>query len=139
MSGANGLETSADGDTIYASAWSARKLVIIPRRGGPRREIPLDFMPDNIRRQADGMLMVAGQRTTVESIAACTGAQCPQTWDVVRIDPRSGAVEPLLRRAGTPSVNYACTAMVVGGVLYITARGDGRVIDVPLAELPSLQ
>ncbi len=138
MSGANGLKTSADGRLIYASAWSGRKLVILDRQGGARREIALDFMPDNIRRLGDGALLVGGQRTKVESIAACTGPQCPQAWVVARVDPRTGTVRTLLSREGTPEVNYACTALEVDGVVYITARGDGRILYAPLSRLPSL-
>ncbi len=137
MSGANGLETSADGKTIYASAWSARKLVVLPRHGGAQRAIPLDFMPDNIHRLPDGSLLVGGQKTSVKSIAACHGPQCPQTWVVARIDPRTGAARTLLTRAGTPAVNYGCTALDVDGTVYITARGDGRILYAPLADLPS--
>jgi len=138
MSGANGVETSADGETIYASAWSGRALVVMSRQSGARREIPLPFMPDNIRRQADGSLLVTGQHGKVEDIAACT-AQCPQAWEVARVDPRSGAVAPLLKRPGTAAVNYGCTALAVDGVLYITARGDARIAYARVSDLPSLQ
>ena len=130
MSGANGLEVSADGKTIYASAWSGRKLVVLA--GGARREIALDFMPDNIHRLGDGSLLVAGQRTEVAKVAACTGPQCPQAWVVARVNPRTGAVREVLARDGTAEVNYACTALEVDGVVYITARGDGRILYAPL-------
>src|SRR5260221_376059 len=83
-----------------ASAWSARRLVVLSRRDGARREIALDFMPDNIHRLQDGTLLVAGQRTTVEVIRSCTGPQCPQPWVIVRVDPPSGQVLPLLEQEG---------------------------------------
>jgi len=139
MSGANGLETSADGATVYASAWSGRRLVIISRRDGARREIPLDFLPDNIHRLDDGSLLVGGQHTRVEDVAACTGAQCPQAWELAQVDPRSGAVRPLLTRAGTSIINYGCGGVALEGVVFITARGDQRIIYVPRSELPSLR
>jgi hypothetical protein len=127
LSGANGVETTADGSLAYVSAWSARKLVIFSRRNEARREIPLDFMPDNIHRLADGSLLVAGQATSVESIEACGGSPCPRPWVVARVDPIKGTVRRVLTGAGTDAVNYACSALVVDDTLYVTARGDRRI------------
>lgn len=125
--GGNGLELSADGATLYASAWAAGRLVVLSLRDGARREIDLGFLPDNLHREADGSLLVAGQRTRVAAIAACQGAQCPQPWLVARVDPRSGRVTTLASGAGTPTVNYACGALALDGELFITLRGDARI------------
>jgi hypothetical protein len=125
-SGGNGLETSADGSQVYASSWSARRLVVLSLREGTRREIDLDFMPDNIHRLADGSLLVVGQRTTVEAIHAC-GSQCPQPWTLARVDPRAGTVQELLSGPGTPAINYACGAIAIAGTVFVTARGDRRL------------
>lgn len=135
-SGGNGLETSADGREIYASSWSARKLVVLSLTAGSRREIPLDFMPDNIHRLPDGSLLVGGQRTTVDAVHAC-GPQCPQPWVVARVKPADGAVQVLLEGRGTPQVNYACGAIEVDGTLFVTVRGEQRVLyrAVPAASL----
>jgi hypothetical protein len=130
FSGANGVELSADASEVYVSAWSSRKIVILSRKNAPRREIPLDFLPDNIHRLADGSLLVAGQRTDVAKIAACT-VQCPQPWVVVRIDPKRGSVQTLLSEPGTELVNYASGALRVGNTLYITVRGDRRILYRP--------
>jgi hypothetical protein len=127
-SGGNGLEISADGKAIYASSWSARRLVVLSRVDGSRREIPLDFMPDNIHRLSDGSLLVAGQRSRVAAIHACAGAECPQPWVVAHVDPRSGSVQPLLSGPGTPLVSYACGAVLFGQTLYVTVRGDRRIV-----------
>ena len=127
-SGGNGLETSADGHRVYASSWSARKLVVLSLLDGSRRQIPLDFMPDNIHRLPDGSLLVGGQRTTVEAIHACTGPQCPQPWVVARVKPEDGAVTVLLEGRGSPEVNYACGAVAVADMLFVTVRGAQRII-----------
>jgi hypothetical protein len=131
MSGGNGIEVSADEKWVYASAWSASKLVVLARDGSARHEIALDFMPDNVHREPDGTLLVAGQRSTVERIRACTGAACPQPWVVVRVDPVRGTVRPLLAGNGDSTVSYACGALAVGGTLFVSARSDARVIYVP--------
>jgi hypothetical protein len=125
-SGGNGLETSADGSQLYASSWSARRLVVMSLRDATRREIALDFMPDNIHRLADGTVLVAGQRTTVEAIQAC-GPQCLQPWVVARVDPDTERVQELLGGPGTAAINYACGALAVSGTLFLTARGDQRL------------
>jgi sugar lactone lactonase YvrE len=138
ISGANGLELSPDERTLYVSAWSASKLVVLDLKTLKRREIALDFLPDNIKRAPDGGLLVGGQRTTVASIAACKGPQCPQDWTVVHVDPRSSRVTPLVSRHGDARINYACTGLEVGGTLYITDRGDNRIAYIPTSALPSL-
>ncbi|HTB67903.1 MAG TPA: hypothetical protein VK727_16895 [Steroidobacteraceae bacterium] len=135
-SGGNGIETSADGKLIYASSWSARRLVILSRQDGSRREIPLGFMPDNIHRLSDGSLLIAGQRTTVSAIEACTGAPCPQPWVVVRVQPRSGRIQPLLSGTGSAAISYACGALAVNDTLYVTARGDQRIAYAAFAHAP---
>lgn len=132
-SGGNGIETDAAGELIYASSWSSRQLVILSRREGARRAIELSFMPDNIHRLADGSLLVAGQRTTVASIRACTGPECPQPWVVARVQPRTGRVQELLTGPGTAAINYACGAILVDDTLYLTARGAQRIAYTALA------
>lgn len=130
FSGANGVELSADASEVYVSAWSSRKIVILSRKNAPRREITLDFLPDNIHRLEDGSLLVAGQRTDVASIAACD-VQCPQPWVVARIDPKQGSVQTLLTQPGTEAVNYASGALRAGNTLYITVRSDRRILYRP--------
>ena len=138
MSGANGLATSRDGRWVYASAWSARKLIVMPVTGGSRREIPLDFMPDNIHALEDGALLVGGQRTAVEAIARCGSAPCPQPWTIARVDVRTSAVQPLISRSGGPEVNYACGGVELGGAIFFTARGTYSIAYAALRDLPSL-
>ena len=138
ISGANGVEVSRDERTLYVSAWSSSKLVMIDLKTGKRREIGLDFLPDNIKRGPGGSLLIGGQKTTVASIGACNGPQCPQDWVVVSLDPRRGRVSPLVSRHGDASVNYAATGLKVGGELYITVRGDQRIAYIPTRALPSL-
>jgi len=132
-SGGNGLASSADGRLVYASSWSARRLVVLSLTDASRKEIALDFMPDNIHRLANGSLLVAGQRTTVAAIHACTGPQCPQPWVIAHVEPQGGTVTELLSGPGTTAINYACGAVAISGTLFVTARGAQRIAyrDVP--------
>jgi hypothetical protein len=139
ISGANGVEISADERTLYVSAWSGRELVVFDRASGARHSIPVSFMPDNIKRNADGTLLVAGQRSTAASIAACHGPACPQDWIVARIDPKGTTVKPLISRPGNAAFNYASGAFAADGTLFITGRGDHRLAYVRLTTLPTLR
>jgi len=138
MSGGNGLEINVDGTLVFASAWSARELIVLSLADSSRHAIPLDFLPDNIHALDDGTLLVAGQRTTVEAIAACTGASCPQPWVVARVNPRTGEARQLLSGEGTATVNYACGALLVGDTMYVTVRGDRCIVYKTIGELPSM-
>jgi sugar lactone lactonase YvrE len=139
MSGGNGIALSPDGRWIYASAWSGRRLVVLSRHDGSRREIRLDFMPDNLHVLPDGTLLVGGQRATVDAVAACTGPHCPQPWLIARVNPRSGSVQTLLSGEGTAEVDYACGALLVEGTLFVTVRGDRRIAyrELPASALSS--
>jgi hypothetical protein len=124
--GANGIEVSADERTIYVSAWAASQLLVIDRASGSTRAVSLDFRPDNIHRASDGTLLIGGQRAAVRDIAAC-GASCPQPWRVARVDAKTASVTTLLEGPGGPAINYACGALEVDGVLFITLRGEPRI------------
>ena len=133
-SGGNGLEASTDGRLIYASAWSAREIIVLSPSDGTRRVIPLTFMPDNIHRLENGALLVGGQATTVEAIRSCAGPQCPQPWVIARVDPASGWVRILAQGPGTAAINYACGALLIERTLYISERGAARIAYLELAE-----
>lgn len=125
--GANGLEISPDERTLYISAWAAKRLLVVSRNSPVGREIPLDFLPDNIHRADDGSLLVAGQRAKVQDIAACGGTACPQEWAVVRIDLAKATVTPVLAGKGSEGVNYACGALQVGDTIFVTLRGAPKI------------
>lgn len=127
LSGANGLAVGADGKTLYVSEWGASRLLVVAGLARITRAIALPFRPDNIHPMADGTLLVAGQDGSPRAIGQC-GAQCPLRWLVAKVDPASGAVNVLVDRAGTEQANYATAALEAGGKIYITVRGDNRVL-----------
>ncbi|WP_321927470.1 NHL repeat-containing protein [Paraburkholderia guartelaensis] len=135
VAGANGIEVSADGKTVYVDAWSGQKLLIISRANGTVRELPLDFLPDNVHRLDDGTLLVAGQRSTVKSLHQCGPGECPQNWEVVHVDPSRGTVDKLVEGSGDDLVNYPCGAVMADGKLYFTARGADRLVYLPMTRL----
>jgi len=136
LSGPNGLAVSTDGATLYISDWGGRRLVTRDLASGTERALALPFLPDNIDILPDGRLLVAGQATRPAAIGACTGPACPQPWLVALVDPASGAVTRLVERAGTVEANYATSAALTDGMLYVTVRGMDRVVLVPLDRAP---
>ncbi|NBC36144.1 hypothetical protein GTZ99_06185 [Novosphingobium sp. FSY-8] len=129
ISGANGVELSADRRWLYVSGWGERAIWALDLRHGMRRRIAVDFLPDNIHLIGNDLL-VAGQVADPAAIGAC-GAQCPQPWRVVRLNPRTGRQRVLARGQGSGLVNYACGAVAQGRRVWITLRGDDRVGHIP--------
>jgi sugar lactone lactonase YvrE len=111
--GANGLEMSQDGRTLYIAAWGTQSFFRLSRgQATPvRQEVPLGFRVDNIRWARDGSILAAGQ-----------GAK---TTNVVKIDPGTLAVREILRHTDAPEFGAGTVALEVGNELWVGSfRGD---------------
>jgi DNA-binding beta-propeller fold protein YncE len=116
--GANGLEVSKDGRTLYVAAWGSQSFFRLSRGEKPpkREEIPLGFRVDNIRWAADGSLLAAGQGGA---------APASQTSNVVKIDPKTLKVQELIREPNSPAFGSGTVAVEVGKELWVGSfRGD---------------
>ena len=117
--GANGLELSDDGKTMYVAAWGSQSFFRVSRGDATptRQEIPLGFRVDNIRWARDGSILAVGQGGT------------PAASVVVKIDPRSLTVREILRHPDTPVYGAGTVAVEVGGDLWVGSfRGDRLAI-----------
>jgi hypothetical protein len=122
-SGANGVELSPDGKTLYIAAWGSESFIRLSRGATPvvRDEIPLGFRVDNIHWARDGALVAVGQGTGVDA----------QHWLVAKIDPKTLAVRQVLTRADTDGFNAGTAAAEVGKGWWIGSfRGD-RIAILP--------
>ena len=126
LSGDNGVETSPDGRFVFVNAWPEQRIVRLDRQGKVAPvSIRLDYLPDNLRRAPDGTLLVAGQGPDIKTLLSCKAASCPHAWTVVRLDPVSLKVTPVLHVPGTEAFSDATTALQVGDELWIgTYKGD---------------
>ena len=118
-SGANGVELSDDGETLYVAAWGSQSFFTLSRGAEPpvREDIDLGFRIDNIHWASDGRLISAGQ--------------VGQDWRVVMIDPETLEVEEIYRQADMPAFGGGTVALEVGDELWIGSfRGD-RIAVVP--------
>src|SRR5215472_16239801 len=91
--GANGLEMTEDGKTLFVAAWGSQSLFRLSRGSAApmRDEIPLGFRVDNIRWARDGSILAAGQGTG-ETV-------------VVKVNPKTLEVKEILRRRAQNGFN----------------------------------
>src|SRR6185295_12314703 len=101
LRGGNGIVESADGRSLFVSAWSGGEIVRIRRDGrAPPTSVKLDYLPDNLKWTADGSILVGGQRAPVSTIANCTGATCIDDWLIAKLDPRTLKSRTLIEGKG---------------------------------------
>jgi hypothetical protein len=119
--GANGLEMSADGRTLYVAAWGSQSFFRLSRGAAtPKRdEIPLGFRVDNIRWARDGSILAAGQGAggTV----------------VVKVDPKTLAVKDILKRPAGNGFGAGTVAVEVSASYWIGSFAGDRIAILPAA------
>jgi len=121
--GANGIELSDDGKTIYMAAWGSQSFIRLSRGATPpqRAEIPLGFRVDNIHFARDGTLLAAGQITDPGS----------RSSRVVKVDPQTLALTDLLNRPDDAAFAGNTTAIEVGTNLWLGSYRGDRIAIVP--------
>jgi hypothetical protein len=117
--GANGVELSHDGKTLYMAAWGSQSFVRLSHgaKKVQRDEVPLGFRVDNIHWADDGSLLAVGQ-----------GAQ---SWRAVKIDPATLKVTDVMDRANVPGFGAGTVAAEVGKTWWIGSYIGDRIAIVP--------
>jgi hypothetical protein len=117
--GANGLELSDDGKTLYVAAWGTQSFFRLSRGSTPvqRDEVPLGFRVDNIHWARDGSLLAAGQ--------------ADRSWRIVRIDPKTLAVRDVLTQADAVEFNGGTAVAEVGDTLWVGSFRGNRIAVIP--------
>ena len=123
-SGANGIEISPDGKTLYVAAWGSQSFFRLSRgeKEPKRDEVPLGFRVDNIRWAADGTLLGTGQ-------AGAPGQ--PAETVVVRIDPKTLKITEVLRRPAAGGFSAGTVAVEVGKTLWVGSFTGDRIAVFP--------
>jgi len=118
--GANGLELSPDGRTLYVAAWGTQSFFRLSRGTTPpkRDEVPLGFRVDNIHWARDGSLFAVGQ--------------AQQGWKAVKIDPNTLAVRDVLVQADSADFNAGTALVEVGDSLWVGSFRGNRIVILPL-------
>jgi len=137
-SGNNGVDTTADGKWLFVNLWAEQKILRVDLDGiEDPVTVPIDFMPDNIHRMADGKFLIAGHISTPEILFAGKREHCPVDWAVAILDPRNMGIEYILWEKGNPTFSDATGAVQVGDQIWIsTYRGDRIAIaDLALSNI----
>lgn len=119
-SGANGLEISKDGKTIYVAGWGNRSFFRLSLGQTPvkRDDITgLGFRPDNVRWAPDGQLFVTGQGTG--------------TTNIVKIDPKTLKVQEIIKQADSPAFGAGTVTVQIGKELWVGSYRGDRVAVFP--------
>jgi hypothetical protein len=117
--GANGVELSDDGRTLYIAAWGSQSFIRLSRGATPpvREEIPLGFRVDNIHWAHDGRLYATGQADA--------------SWKAVKIDPDTLEVSEAVSRPDTPGFGAGTAVVEVGDDLWVGSYRGNRIVIVP--------
>ena len=138
----NGLVALTDSNRIYFTAWGSREVIeLLPGKDNANyRHVDVPFMVDNIRRDADGLLLAAGHKTDLDSMTECYehgDGRCPFTSALARIDPETMEVICYREFAVTPSFGAATVASPVAGQLWMGQARGGAIMIVPRLSPPS--
>ena len=126
LDGDNGIVVSPDGKWVFVNEWPNKRVVRFTRGSkAPPVSVSVDFLPDNLRWAPDGKILVAGQASDIKTLIACKETRCPHAWSVVKLDPATMTVTPLLHEEGTQAFSDATGALQVGDDIFVgTYRGD---------------
>jgi hypothetical protein len=118
--GANGVEVSKDGKTIYMAAWGSQSFVRLSRgdKKVNREEVPLGFRIDNIHWSDDESSLIAV-------------GQGQGRWIAVKIDPMTLKVSEALNREDTAAFGAGTVAAEVGKTWWIGSYLGDRIEIVP--------
>lgn len=125
--GANGVELSDDGTTLYVAAWGSQSFFRLSRGATPpkRDDVPLGFRVDNIHWAQDGTLYAVGQVGL---------GQAGQSWKAVKVDPNTLAVREVLTQTDTPEFGAGTAVVEVGNTLWVGSFRGNRIAIVPLPD-----
>ena len=131
LSGANGIEVSKDGETLYVAAWGSQELVRFAHIHGAIQKtvVKVGFSPDNLRWAPDGKILVAGQNKSASTTGGFPGFK---GWTVAKLDPKTMKVTEILKDGGESPLQNASVAIETDGTLWIGPFSGNRIAYKPL-------
>ena len=134
--GPNGIEASRDGRWLYVNLWSARKVMRLSRGQTPvvKETVDVEFQPDNIRWQADGTLLAAGQGgPDRKRVAECLRKVCDDAASVVaRIDPKTMTAREIIRYPASERFFSSTVALQVRKEIWLGTIVGDRIARFPV-------
>ena len=133
----NGIEVSADGQTLYIAGWAEEKLTRLSRGVEPVRKdvVELGFRPDNLRMALDGSVIYAAGHTDRDG-NSITDPREPtlETSNVAAIDPETLEVERIFVHAAMDGFISSTTALRIGDELWLGSYRGDRLAYLPVPE-----
>ena len=132
---ANGVNMSADGETVYASEFLGRRIDVYDRDAATgdlakTKSIPVKTGPDNIEIAADGALWVAGHSKVFDFLKHAKDPAAIAPSHVIRVDPKTGIGEDALIDTGG-LINGSSVGAVWDDTLIVGAVFDDHVMVCP--------
>jgi hypothetical protein len=126
LSGANGIDVSPDGQTLFVAAFGSREIVKFDRSTTPatKTTMAVDVVLDNIRWGLDGKLLTAGNNAPAEG---CEGAACQTGWSVLEIDPDTLEATRLGGADQTAALQGVSSALQIGDQIWVGTFNDDRI------------
>lgn len=135
---ANGINVSADGETLYAAALLGRALHVFDRditsgtlTRTARHRVPLGL--DNIERAEDGALYIAGNVEVFSFLAHEKDPSQRAPSQAVRVDPQTGDWQTVFASFGD-EIDSASVIAPAGDQLVLGAVFDSHVLVCPNAD-----
>lgn len=137
LPGNNGLETARDDSSFYVIAFGPREVVAYARRDTRQplwRAVAPEFMPDNIHRDGDRLLLAGmmrdepacgGTRKIVNGVA--DGMTCHRGWAVAQLDPATRRFSLIAYGPPDPVFNGVSAASIMGEELWIGSYQADRI------------
>ena len=133
----NGIEVSADGQTLYIAGWAEEKLTRLSRGVEPVRKdvVELGFRPDNLRMALDGSVIYAAGHTDRDG-NSITDPREPtlETTNVAAIDPETLEVERIFVHPAMNGFIASTTALRIGDELWLGSYRGDRLAYLPAPE-----
>ncbi len=136
----NGVEISADQQTLYVASYGQKQVLKIDLESGKRaNSIRLSIFVDNMSWSQDGSrLLVTGQRAWHITALKCQLVEegnCNQPFGVVAMDPQTLAGQDILVRDPVVVYGAGTVALERGEVLWIGSHQSDRLARFDLREL----
>jgi arylesterase/paraoxonase len=133
---ANGINVSADGKTLYATEFLARKVSIYDRDPATgalkkRKSIKVNTGPDNVEIAADGALWIGGHSKVFDFLKHAEDPAAISPSHVIRVNPETGLREDVLIDIDG-KINASSVGAVWDNTLIVGAVFDGHVMVCPV-------
>jgi len=129
----NGLEVDAGNEYVYANMYMEGQVWQVRLSDGAVTARYDIANADNSAWGSDGRLWIATHDMGVADLVSCfrhPDQPCPGGFDIVALDPGSGAFESVFRRHGPP-MGAATVAVPQAGRVYMGSFVGDRMISVP--------